>query len=101
MYISLSSNPSHSNVQRSVTTYHCQHLIIDAGHIAISSELADKEVVRSVQSKRSYHDLAQHDKDLESLMYDKFALRLERAQVGVYSLCVFSWFLCLIQHDSL
>lgn len=68
--------------QTSVTTYHCQHLVIDAGHISISSELADKEVLRSVQSKRSYKDLDKHDKDLESLMYDKFALKLENAQVS-------------------
>jgi hypothetical protein len=65
----------------SITTTKCSHLIVDAGHIAIESDLADKESVIKVQSRRKQEYTEEDYKRLESLMYDKFTLKLESAQV--------------------
>lgn len=67
--------------QYSVTTRNCKHLIVDAGHIAIESELADKEKIRAVHLKRSQQYSDEDYKQLEALMYDKMSLKLKSAQV--------------------
>ncbi|KAJ8084002.1 Vacuolar protein sorting-associated protein 13 [Marasmius tenuissimus] len=67
-------------VPEDVTTTKGRHLIIDAGHISIESELADKKAIRSLRQKKDQtwsHDADQH---LQSLLYDKFSLKLEAAQ---------------------
>ncbi|KAE9408077.1 vacuolar protein sorting-associated protein vps13 [Gymnopus androsaceus JB14] len=63
-----------------VTTRNCKHLIVDAGHIAIESELADKEKIRAVHLKRSQQYSDEDYKQLEALMYDKMSLKLKSAQ---------------------
>lgn len=65
----------------SVATHECTHLLIDAGHIAIHSELADKDAKREIHAKRKQQYTDEDYKRLESLMYDKIMLRLEAAQV--------------------
>ncbi|KAJ3917835.1 vacuolar protein sorting-associated protein 13 [Lentinula edodes] len=67
-------------VPEDVTTVNCRHLIIDAGHIAIESELADKDTIRAVHLKRSQKYSDEDYKRLEDLMYDKMSLRLKSAQ---------------------
>lgn len=59
----------------------CRHLIIDAGHIAIESDLVAKEAIRTIHQKRNTKYTEEDYKNLESLMYDKMSLRLEDAQV--------------------
>jgi vacuolar protein sorting-associated protein 13A/C len=54
---------------------------VDAGHISIESDLADKDTVLKVQSKRKQEYTNDDYKRLEALMYDKFTLKLESAQV--------------------
>lgn len=66
----------------SVTTNFCKHLIVDAGHIAIESDLASKEAIRIIHQKRNQKYNEEDYKQLESLMYDKLSLRLQDAQVG-------------------
>jgi vacuolar protein sorting-associated protein 13A/C len=56
-------------------------MIIDAGHIAVESELADKKEIRAIEQKRQQSYSEDDYRNLESLMYDKFVLRLEAAQV--------------------
>jgi vacuolar protein sorting-associated protein 13A/C len=58
-------------------------MIIDAGHINVDSQLADKEVVNDIKSKdkQSKQDAI----TLESLMYDKFNLYLSQTKVLVGS----------------
>jgi vacuolar protein sorting-associated protein 13A/C len=73
----------------SVTTYKCKHLIIDAGHIAIESNLAGKGAIREIQSKRNQRYSDEDYKHLESMMYDKLSLRLESAQVHLRNLFFF------------
>lgn len=56
-------------------------LILDAGHISLNSDLVKKELLHDVQSK---HQKTYDDNDyamLESLMYDKFLLKLHSTQV--------------------
>lgn len=66
----------------SVTTNKCKHLVIDAGHIAIESDLVAKEAIRTVHQKRHQKYTDEDYKNLESLMYDKMSLRLQDAQVS-------------------
>jgi hypothetical protein len=63
--------------------------LIDAGHIAIESNLADKQVLREVHLKRNQKYSEEDYRRLESLMYDKFFLRLESAQVPFVSFVPF------------
>ncbi|KAJ3842350.1 vacuolar protein sorting-associated protein 13 [Lentinula raphanica] len=67
-------------IPEDITTVNCKHLIVDAGHIAIESELADKETIRAVHLKRSQKYSDEDYKQLEDLMYDKMSLKLESAQ---------------------
>lgn len=56
-------------------------LIIDAGHISLTSDLVKKELIDEVQRK---HQKTYDEDDyatLESLMYDKFLLKLHSTQV--------------------
>jgi len=55
--------------------------VVDAGHIAVGSDLVDKEAIRAIQSKRNQKYSEEDYRQLESLMYDKVSLRLEDAQV--------------------
>ncbi|KAK8865949.1 hypothetical protein IAR55_001098 [Kwoniella newhampshirensis] len=59
----------------------CQTLVLDAGHIAVGSKLADKDKLQEVQSKRGRQYSDEDYKQLEDLMYDRFDLRLESTQL--------------------
>jgi len=72
----------------SVTTHQCSHLVIDAGHIAVESDLADKGALREIQAKRNLPYNEDDYKRLESLMYDKMSLKLQAAQVSACSECM-------------
>lgn len=67
-------------IPEDVTTKACRHLIIDAGHFAIESQLADKEAIRLVQQKRNQIYNSEDYKQLQSLMYDKLIIKLRDAQ---------------------
>lgn len=56
----------------SVTSKKSLVLVLDAGHIAITSDLADKRLVEQAPSKGP---------ELERLMYDRFSVRLDDAQL--------------------
>lgn len=65
----------------SVSAAKCNHLVLDAGHIAIESNLADKEAIRDVQGKKNRSYSSADFERLESLMYDNFSVKLNDAQV--------------------
>ncbi|KAF8873711.1 vacuolar protein sorting-associated protein 13 [Gymnopilus junonius] len=67
-------------IPEDVTTNDCKHLIIDAGHIAIESDLVAKEAIRTIHLKRNQKYSDEDYQNLESLMYDKMSLRLADAQ---------------------
>ena len=66
----------------SVTRKDSQALVLDAGHIAVVSRLADKDEIKEVQSKRGKQYSQDDYKQLEDLMYDRLSLRLESTQVS-------------------
>ncbi|KAG1757583.1 vacuolar protein sorting-associated protein 13 [Suillus lakei] len=67
-------------IPEDVTTHQCSHLVIDAGHIAVESDLADKGALREIHAKRNQPYSEDDYKRLESLMYDKMLLKLQAAQ---------------------
>ncbi|VDB84480.1 unnamed protein product [Peniophora sp. CBMAI 1063] len=67
-------------IPESVSIPKCTHLVIDAGHIAVESDLADKDAVQEVYNKRNQQYTDEDQARLESLMYDKFFVRLQAAQ---------------------
>ncbi|KXS98876.1 hypothetical protein AC578_10852 [Pseudocercospora eumusae] len=56
-------------------------LILDAGHASVRSDLIDKETLHDIQNKQKQQYSEKDFQKLESLMYDKFQLKLESTQV--------------------
>lgn len=69
-------------IPEDLTQLQCAHVVLDAGHISVSSNLADKGVLNEVKAKEKHEYLDEDYKRLESLMYDKYHVRLESAQVS-------------------
>ncbi|CCL98963.1 uncharacterized protein FIBRA_00971 [Fibroporia radiculosa] len=67
-------------VPEDVTTNECKHLVIDAGHIAIRSELGNKQAIKEIQNKRKQEYQEEDYKRLESMMYDRLSVKLKDAQ---------------------
>lgn len=57
-------------------------LILDAGHVSLTSDLVKKADIGEIQAKQSQQYSEEDWKRLESLMYDKFRLTLESTQVS-------------------
>ena len=56
-------------------------MIIDAGHINVDSQLADKDVVNDIKTKDVQKYSKEDNATLENLMYDKFNLSLSQTKV--------------------
>jgi vacuolar protein sorting-associated protein 13A/C len=56
-------------------------LIIDAGHIHVNSELVDQSTMKEIQAKQRQSYSEEDYKRLESVMYDKFIVKLTSTQV--------------------
>ncbi|KAI1823936.1 vacuolar protein sorting-associated protein 13 [Xylaria intraflava] len=56
-------------------------LILDAGHISLNSELVDKGTLKQIQDKQRQKHSDDDFKQLESLMYDRFLVKLTSTQV--------------------
>ncbi|TCD71537.1 hypothetical protein EIP91_008918 [Steccherinum ochraceum] len=67
-------------IPEDITTEICKHLVIDAGHIAVESELANKKAIQEIHAKRNQQYTDADYARLESLMYDKLIVRLQSAQ---------------------
>ena len=65
----------------SITTKDSTCLIVDAGHIHVNSELVDKATMKDIQSKQRQSYSEEDFKRLESVMYDKFIVKLTTTQV--------------------
>jgi vacuolar protein sorting-associated protein 13A/C len=68
-------------IPESITTKSTICLILDAGHISVNSELVDQDTIREVHSKQSQSYTDEDYKRLESLMYDKFLVKLSDTQL--------------------
>ncbi|BEI82300.1 hypothetical protein CcaverHIS002_0301680 [Cutaneotrichosporon cavernicola] len=64
-----------------VTQKNSQVLILDAGHIAVDSKLADQDKLNEVQAKRGRQYSDDDYKQLEELMYDRVLLKLDSTQL--------------------
>ncbi|CAK9783702.1 putative late endosome to vacuole transport-related protein [Cutaneotrichosporon oleaginosum] len=64
-----------------VTQKNSQVLVLDAGHIAVDSKLADQEQLNEVQAKRGRQYSDDDYKQLEELMYDRVLLKLDSTQL--------------------
>ncbi|KAG9019286.1 hypothetical protein FRB90_004293 [Tulasnella sp. 427] len=58
-----------------------QHMVLDAGHISVRSDLVPKSEILAIQAKRKRQYTDKDYEELESLMYDKFFLQLQSAQL--------------------
>ncbi|KAB5527937.1 hypothetical protein GE09DRAFT_408196 [Coniochaeta sp. 2T2.1] len=56
-------------------------LILDAGHISVNSELVDQGTMKEVQDKQRQSYTDEDFKKLESLMYDRFNVKLTSTQL--------------------
>ena len=69
------------NSDCSITTNSCRHLVVDAGHMSVVSQLGNKEAIKEIQSKRKLDYTDEDYRRLENMMYDKVSVRLKDAQV--------------------
>ncbi|KAF8591826.1 vacuolar protein sorting-associated protein 13 [Ramaria rubella] len=67
-------------IPEDITTEQSRHLVVDAGHIAIESDLAAKDARHELDEKLNQTFELEDFKRLESLMYDRFSLKFEAAQ---------------------
>ncbi|KAL6852521.1 Vacuolar protein sorting-associated protein 13 [Amphichorda felina] len=65
----------------SITTEDSTCLIVDAGHIHVNSELVDQNTMKEIQAKQRQAYSDADFKRLESVMYDKFLVKLTSTQV--------------------
>ncbi|PWZ02331.1 hypothetical protein BCV70DRAFT_172197 [Testicularia cyperi] len=68
-------------VPEDVTLRQCQHMVLDAGHIAVRSVLADPASLDTIRSKQNRAYTDDDYRQLEDLMYDRFFVKLESAQL--------------------
>ncbi|RVD82950.1 uncharacterized protein DFL_007357 [Arthrobotrys flagrans] len=68
-------------IPENVTTHAANCLIIDAGHVSLTSDLVQKHDVQEIQAKQSTQYTESDYEKLESLMYDKFLLQLKSTQI--------------------
>ncbi|KAI0376422.1 vacuolar protein sorting-associated protein 13 [Hypomontagnella monticulosa] len=68
-------------IPQSIKTKRSTCLILDAGHISVNSELVDKSTLKQVQDKHNQKFSDEDFKQLESLMYDRFLVKLTSTQV--------------------
>ncbi|KAI1201596.1 hypothetical protein F5X97DRAFT_25784 [Nemania serpens] len=68
-------------IPHSIKTEKSTCLILDAGHISLNSELVDKGTLKQIQDKQQQKYSDEDFKQLESLMYDRFLVKLTSTQV--------------------
>ncbi|KAK8040003.1 vacuolar protein sorting-associated protein vps13 [Apiospora rasikravindrae] len=68
-------------VPQSITVKESTCLILDAGHISVSSELVDRDTLKQIQDKQNQQYSDEDFKQLESLMYDRFLVKLTSTQL--------------------
>ncbi|KHJ35601.1 putative vacuolar protein sorting-associated protein vps13 [Erysiphe necator] len=68
-------------IPESITEEKGACLILDAGHISVTSQIVDKNTLKQVQEKQSHSYSVEDYHQLRSLMYDKFLVKLSSAQL--------------------
>lgn len=65
----------------SIATKESTCLILDAGHISVNSKLVDQDTMKEIQAKQRQAYSDEDFKRLESVMYDKFLVKLTSTQL--------------------
>ncbi|CRK45917.1 hypothetical protein BN1723_019841, partial [Verticillium longisporum] len=65
----------------SIATKESTCLILDAGHISVNSKLVDQDTMKQIQSKQRQQYSNEDFERLESVMYDKFLVKLTSTQL--------------------
>jgi len=68
-------------IPESITTKTSVCMILDAGHISVQSKLVDHDTMKEIQAKQRQSYTAEDLERLESLMYDKFLVKLSSTQL--------------------
>jgi vacuolar protein sorting-associated protein 13A/C len=68
-------------IPQSVKTKTSPCLILDAGHISVNSELVDQATLKEIQAKQRSTYTDEDFRKLESLMYDRFNVKLTSTQL--------------------
>ncbi|KAF4122047.1 vacuolar protein sorting-associated protein 13A/C [Geosmithia morbida] len=68
-------------IPMTITARESTCLIVDAGHIHVNSQLVDQDAIKEIQSKQRQAYSDEDFKRLESVMYDKFLVKLTSTQV--------------------
>ncbi|KAH9459830.1 hypothetical protein Pst134EB_008053 [Puccinia striiformis f. sp. tritici] len=68
-------------IPQDVTRYDCHHIILDVGHIAVSSNLISKDRLETIKAKQNQHYTNDDYAQLESMMYDQFRVELTDTQL--------------------
>lgn len=68
-------------VPLSITTKESTCIIVDAGHIHVNSQLVDQHTMKEIQAKQRQSYSEEDYRRLESVMYDKFIVKLTSTQV--------------------
>ena len=69
-------------IPQDVTRYDCHHIILDVGHIAVSSNLLSKDRLETIKAKQNREYTEDDYAQLESMMYDQFHVELTDTQVS-------------------
>ncbi|KAI3625696.1 hypothetical protein CBS9595_001057 [Malassezia furfur] len=64
-----------------ITTRESEHVVLDAGHIAVRSLLADPKSLDAIRAKHSRQYTEQDYRELEELMYDRYFIKLDSTQL--------------------
>ncbi|PLW57557.1 hypothetical protein PCANC_01138, partial [Puccinia coronata f. sp. avenae] len=68
-------------IPQDVTRYDCHHIILDVGHISVSSNLLSKERLETIKAKQNRQYTNDDYVQLESMMYDQFHVELTDTQL--------------------
>lgn len=68
-------------VPEDLSTHICQNLVLDAGHLAVRSLLVSPEALSEVRAKHHRQYTDEDMRQLEDLMYDRYFIKLEAAQL--------------------
>ncbi|KAA1090635.1 hypothetical protein PGT21_008107 [Puccinia graminis f. sp. tritici] len=68
-------------IPQDVTRHDCHHIILDVGHIAVSSNLMSQERLETIKAKQNRQYTNDDYAQLESMMYDQFHVELTDTQL--------------------
>ncbi|WAR59578.1 hypothetical protein PtB15_11B218 [Puccinia triticina] len=68
-------------IPQDVTRHDCHHIILDVGHIAVSTKLMSQDRLETIKAKQNRQHTNDDYAQLESMMYDQFHVELTDTQL--------------------